>query len=278
MEDFVLPFSLFDVSQKGRIVCLKDEALKIIDQHQYPQIVNHYLLEILGLICVLGSDSKTKSIVTLQVSADKDSPISLLVADLEHNGGIRAYARFNEEKLKDLASPPPLQDIFLNGRMLFTVDFENDTSRYQAVVELKGETLTDCMAHYSKQSDQIPTDIKVFVQDSKSHLNGSRLVLAIMLQQMPIDQSALNDERDQKIEEWITILHFLKTLKAHEALNEDVSANTLLQRLFHEASLNIYNEKPLFFKCRCSREKVEQVIQSFKEEELNDLKEDGKIL
>ncbi|MBP9753331.1 MAG: Hsp33 family molecular chaperone HslO, partial [Proteobacteria bacterium] len=48
--------------------------------------------------------------------------------------------------------------------------------------------------------------------------------------------------------------------------------------LFHEASLNIYNEKPLFFKCRCSREKVEQVIQSFKEEELNDLKEDGKIL
>ncbi|CAO5674426.1 MAG: 33 kDa chaperonin [Holosporales bacterium] len=279
MNDFVLPFSLFNVSQKGRIVCLKDEAKKIIDQHDYPNIVNHYILEMLGLITVLGSDSKTKSLVTLQISADKESPISLLVADLEHDGGIRAYARFDEEQLKNLSINAPLLDVFKNGRMIFTVDFEKDTSRYQAVVELNGKTLTECMGHYCKQSDQIPTNIKVFVHDFKDSINSKTpLVLSLMVQQLPLDQTLLSDERDKKIEEWITIIHFLNTLKAEEALDCSISPQILLNRLFHEADLSIYQEKPLSFKCRCSKEKVEHVLNSFSQSDVESLKEDNKVL
>jgi molecular chaperone Hsp33 len=276
--DFVLPFSLFQVSQKGRLVYLGNEAQKILDKHQYPDLVNHYLLELMGLLSVLGSDSKTKSIVTLQVTALAESPISMIVVDLEHHGGIRAYARFDPEKIKDCTLETPLQEVFLDGHMTFTVDFEKDTKRYQAIVDLNGETLTECMQHYSKQSDQILTTIKVFVQDvTQRNDENSRLVSAMMLQQLPLDGSILSDEREKKIEEWVLIVHFLNTLKAKEALDIKISAQTLLQRLFHEADLSIYNEKPIFFKCRCSIEKVEQVLNTLSEEDKISLTTDGKI-
>lgn len=247
MQDYVLPFSTYSVGQKGRVICLKDTAHKIIEQHQYPPIVQHFLLELLGLLCVMGSDSKTKSLVTMQIKADETSPISLLVADLEHNGGIRAFARFNEDELSSCTKETPLQDIFKKGCLVFTVDFEQDLNRYQAIVDLKGSTLTESMKHYSHQSDQIPTALHVFVNEESRDTN-SKAVFALMLQQLPLDETLLPDAREEKIEEWIRSVHFMNTLTAHESLDDDLSSHTLLKRLFHDSNLKIYDEKSLFFK------------------------------
>lgn len=276
MSDHVLPFSTYSVGQKGRLVFLEANACKVLKQHQYPLIVQHFMLELLGLLCVMGSDSKTKSIVTMQIKADESSPISLLVADLEYDGGIRAFARFNEELLKNCTSETPIQDIFKNGCFVFTVDFEKDNNRYQAIVDLKGRTLTESMSHYCRQSDQIPTALHVFV-NHKEITQNKRLVAALMLQQLPLDEHLLPEKREEKIEEWVRSVNFMNTLSDKEALDDGISSDILLKRLFHDSDLAVYDKKPLFFKCRCSLEKVEQVLLSIRDEERESLKIDGKI-
>lgn len=267
--DFVLPFSLYNFSQKGRIVFLEDETKRIINQHNYPDLVNRYIIELLALLSVMASDTKTTSIVSLQVNASASSPISLIVADIESNGNMRAYARYDEEKVKSLSKDDALETIFENGSILFTVDFQSD--RYQTIVSLTGKTLTESMQHYSKQSDQIPTLFSIYMADE---LEG-RLATAIMIQQLPLSSDILPLEREEKIEQWVTISHFMNTLKSKEALS--LSAETLLFRLFHEADLQCHSKKALQFKCRCSEEKIRSIIESFSKEEKDSIMTDGYI-
>lgn len=274
--DSIYPFSLFNTSQKGRLVVLDECARSILKQHNYPAIVNHYLLELMALVSILGSDTKTKALITLQITADKTSPISTLVVDLEHEGGMRAYARFDEKRLETLDKNTPMQTLFENGHLLFNVDFEQDNNRYQAVVELCGKTLTESMTHYCKQSDQIPSHFNVQIADVYPTLPKGRLALGIMLQQLPIPQDALVQDREKALDEWTTSLLFLNSLKNAEALTEH-TAHKLLYRLFHEAILEEYTPKELYKKCRCHQEKIENVIKSFSPQEQKSLVEDGVI-
>lgn len=276
--DAVYPFSLFQTSQKGRLVLLDNVARSILVQHQYPKLVNHYLLELMSLISIMGSDPKTKALTTLQITADKDSPITMLVVDLEHAGGMRAYGRFDKNKLVNCSLETPLNELFLKGHMLFNIDFEKDNNRYQAAVDLSGKTLTESMAYYCQQSDQIPSQFNVHIKELKTDdLPEGRLASGIMLQQLPIDPQKNAADREQYIDEWTTSVHFMKTLKNDEALSNDLGAHKLLYRLFHDANLNEYTPRLLHKKCRCSLEKVEKLIKSFPEKEQQALIEDGKI-
>lgn len=275
--DSVYPFSLFNTSQKGRLVVLSDCARAILEQHNYPPVVNHYLLELMALISILGSDTKAKALTTLQITADKTSPISTLVVDFEHEGGMRAYARFDETLLAKYDANQSIETLFENGHMLLNVDFEKDHNRYQAVVELAGKTLTESMAHYCKQSDQIPSHFNVQIASVKNGLPKGRLALGVMLQQLPLAQDALMQDREKALDEWTTSLLFLNSLKNTEALSEDLTAHKLLYRLFHEALLEEYSPKEIYKKCRCTYEKIEKIIKSFTPQEQKSLIEDDTI-
>lgn len=273
MKDCVIPFSLFGCSQKGRIVTLDAQVQKIIDQHQYPDLVNRFLIELMAILTVLGSDTKSKCLLSLQINADALSPISLLVADLESNGNMRAYSRFDAEKIKSFTQESSLSDIFQNGYMVFTIDFDTKADRYQAVVELLGNSLTESIEHYCKQSDQIPTAFSIHINTTDALLPKA---IAMMMQQLPVEQNALSQEREEKIDQWSTILHFIKTLKKEEALSTEASA--LLYRLFHNVDLAIATEKKLQFQCRCSLEKIKSIISSFPKSEIDAITVNGAII
>ena len=51
--------------------------------------------------------------------------------------------------------------LFGQGRLAFTVDQGQHTQRYQGVVPLEGATLADCAHTYFRQSEQLPTGIKI---------------------------------------------------------------------------------------------------------------------
>lgn len=278
MMDMIVPFSLFNTSQKGRMMVLDEVARSILVQHDYPFIVNHYLLELMALAGVMGADQKTKALTTIQVVADKDSPISTLVVDIENEGGMRAYARFSKEAVQNIdCANTLLTDVFKNGHMLFNIDFEQNNNRYQAAVDLSGKTLTESMAYYCKQSDQIPSQLLTHIANVTEGLPKGRLALGIMLQQLPLPEHTLPEKRDHYIDEWMTSLHFLNTLKSDEALNSQLTCHDLLYRLFHDAFLQEYTHKILLKKCCCSLEKVEKLIGSFPEKEQESLIENGQI-
>src|SRR6185312_14850802 len=107
----------------------------------YPLAVARPLAEAMVLCAALATSLKYDGIFTLQISGD--GPIRLLVTDLTTDGALRGYAQFD------------------SWRLAFTVDQGQHTERYQGVVPLEGPTLADCAHTYFRQSEQLPTGIKI---------------------------------------------------------------------------------------------------------------------
>jgi molecular chaperone Hsp33 len=273
MNDSIFSFSLFDAHMKGRLVLLQEEALKAVYCHQYPHVINALLLEALSILTVMAGDAKTSAKVSIQISGEKDAIISKLLVILSSDSGMRTCANFNKEALEKQVNPT-IKDLFGVGRILFTVDFEQEDRPYQAIVELNKESLTESFLHYVHQSDQIPTALKVFV--SNEHSPEKRIACALMVQQLPINNLLL-EERENRIDQWAVILAYLETFKSSEALDNMISGENVLFRLFHEANLVLYEKNTFKFSCACNVTKIKTIIQSFKEEELKNLFVDGII-
>ena len=126
----------------------------------------------------------------------------------------------------------------------------NDTvHRYQGLVPLEAEQLSGALEDYFEQSEQLPTRIFLFA--------NSHFAAGLMLQKLPGESP---DEED-----WNRVSHLFETLTSQELL--ELSADTLLHRLFHEEGLRILEEKPLAFACSCSQERVEAMLLALGEEE-----------
>jgi len=56
-----------------------------------------------------------------------------------------------------------------------------------------------------------------------------------------------------------------------------VGAERLLFRLFHEHGVRVFNARAILDQCSCSREKIENVLNTFTAEEINSSIEHGRI-
>src|SRR5688572_31231264 len=157
-DDLVLPFQAEQADVVGRLVKLGPVVDTILSRHAYPQPVSQLLGEAVALTALLGAALKFEGKFILQASTD--GPVDLLVADYQVPGGLRGYARFSPERLGAL---PPGGRLLGSGHLAMTIDRGTDTERYQGVVPLEGETLTHAADTYFRQSEQLPTFIRLAV-------------------------------------------------------------------------------------------------------------------
>ena len=101
---------------------------------------------------------------------------------------------------------------------------------------------------------------------------------ALMIQRMPGEgHPDLPDEEADEM--WRRAVILMSSMTSGEMLDPAVSPNRLLYRLYHEDGVRVYETKPLAFHCRCSREKVAEVLSRFKPAELADMKtDDGRLV
>lgn len=278
--DTCVSFFIDNGAYQGRLIRLNKVLDEIISKHDYPRPVSAVLAENTVLGAMLSSMLKYDGLFTLQTKSD--GPISMIVVDVTSEGYLRAYASFDEQHLKnnqelrkttgEIEASPHLMG---KGYLAFTVDQGKDTELYQGIVDLQGKNLTECALRYFKQSEQIDTDIKLFLQapegDSKHWLAGG-----IMLQKMPTTGGHELSEEESK-NAWEEAKIFMQSLNADEIFNADLSSEELLHRLFHGNNLHVSNSKNYQFKCRCSREKLINTLSGFSEEEINSMIENGKI-
>ncbi|TIR44715.1 MAG: Hsp33 family molecular chaperone, partial [Mesorhizobium sp.] len=94
-----------------------------------------------------------------------DGPVDMLVADFTTPHSLRAYARFDADRLQALiASGEISQEKLLGtGVLALTIDQGAHTQRYQGIVQLDGTSLEKAARTYFRQSEQIPTDLRMSV-------------------------------------------------------------------------------------------------------------------
>lgn len=275
-SDFVLPFQLENTPIRGRLVQLNTSIQDIVGRHQYPPIVNRLLGELIALSSALANFFKFEGIFTLQVNGD--GPIRIMIVDVTHEGAIRAYARFDSEKIAKL----PLSTTSLHtllgttGYLAFTLDQNNTEDRYQGIVELSGVTFAECLHHFFRQSDQLETGIIVFSK-ADEEVSSDHLAGALIIQCMP-SGSGLSYEAIEEIKDaWLRSLSILGTTTPSELLSSQLSAQELLFRLFWEEGVRVFEERPLIAKCRCSRDRVSSMLKTFSPGDIQHMVKDGKI-
>ena len=309
-EGYIVPFILDHGMVRGRLVRLGTALSDIINTHNYPTIINHYIAEMIALGAALIMDMKTAGLITLQIT--NANIVRMLIVDLNSDGDIRACASWNEEALTNLlkeTTKPSFAQLFAGGNLTFTVSLAHQKEHYQAIVELNGATLSECMHHYFRQSAQIPTALFIGVQnnigaqisettsvplhhsdtnqtspsvvslhpDLPLMANNDYWAGAILLQRTPIDTTKELGDLEKEEDDWFTDVSLLATTKIHELLSGNLAPEQLLHRLFHERQLQITTFKGIQARCTCSRERIEEILKNFSKDDLIGMLVNNKI-
>lgn len=274
-DNVCLPFQIEGQDIKGRVVRLGDSIDKILKAHNYPDHISRLLGQSIALTALLGTIMKYDGILTTQMKGD--GPLRLMVSDYakdqnNQNGILRGYTGFDDNTPLNGS----LKDLFGKGAYLaITMDQGKFMERYQGIVELKGETITEAAEEYFKSSEQLPT--KVIISCEKDQ-NGKWQAGAIMIQHYARNtESETKREAEETEENWNTAQILLSSLKSSELLDENLSLQNLLIRLYHESGVRIFDHVMLFNGCRCSSEKIRTVLSSLDLEELIEIADDGII-
>lgn len=269
-DNIVQPFRLEKSNVRGRMVRIGHVLAQIMQQHNYPAPVSALLSEVATLCLLLSAMLKYEGIFTLQIKGD--GPIRMLVADVTHQGEMRAYASFDEQGVKKLAKRKKdthsgYYHLLGKGYIAFTVDQGQAENRYQGIVELKGDSIVEAVQHYLTQSEQIKTSFKLAVHPQ----DGQWRAGAIMIQQMPEEDAGKTVPAEVSLDDWTRAVMLLDTCSDGEMLSPVLHSADVLYRLFNEDGVRIYSPTHLRFKCRCSRGRVEDILRTIPQGELEDI-------
>lgn len=279
-DNLILPFQLETMAAQGRLVRLGSAVQDVVEAHDYPDAVSHLLADAQAVAGLLAGILKFDGVLTFQTKGD--GPVNILVVDVTSDGAMRGYAQFDAAAVarSSAAETGPQQMVprlLGNGYLAITVDQGADTQRYQGIVELQGATLADCAHDYLRQSAQIDAVIKLAAArvagaDGRPRWRSGGILLQRMAQLGVQDQSG--DSRDPEMEEaWRRAVVLLGSSTSDELTDPSLRPNDLLYRLFNEDGVRVFDTSPLFMKCRCSRDRVAEVLKSFPRSEIETMKD-----
>ncbi|MCK8780252.1 Hsp33 family molecular chaperone [Rhizobium sp. NTR19] len=293
-DDRVVPFQVEGLDVRGRAVQLGPLLNTILERHEYPAPVARLLSEAIVLTALLGTSLKFDGKFTVQTKSA--GPVDLLVADFSTPQSLRAYARYNEERLAEAVeagkTTPP--DLLGEGILAFTIDQGRGMTPYQGIVPLDGSSLEEIAGLYFRQSEQIPTKVRLGVaelydRDDNGKARHNWRAGGLVAQFLPEAPERMRhpdlhggdgDESETEWTEddaWNEARTLVETIDTDELTDPQVPIERLLFRLFHERGVRVYEPQPVLDRCSCSRERIKSVLDGFSAEEIEASQEDGRI-
>jgi molecular chaperone Hsp33 len=271
-DNVVLPFQIEGMDVRGRVARLGSAVDEILHRHDYPESVSRLLGEALALTALLGCALKFDGIFSLQLSGD--GPVTVMAVDFETPGTLRGYARFDDEKVwaREEAGEFDMRSLLGEGFLAMTIDQGGDTERYQGIVALEGAKLSDSVNAYFRASEQIPTAVSAAAERSgTSDSGGGWRAGAALIQHLPDRAAApglLKFTDDQEEESWVRAETLFETVRADELTDPALAPGQLIYRLFHEDGARVFEARPMVAGCRCSRDRVCDVLRRLPRNEL----------
>ena len=286
-DDVVLPFAVEPLDVRGRIVRLGASVDAILSRHAYPAPVSRVLGEAAALTVLLGASLKFEGRFQLQTKTD--GPIEMIVVDFDAPDRLRAMARFDKDKLAALGSGTlKTGDLVGSGYLAMTIDQGNDRSRYQGVVALEGQDFQEAAHQYFRQSEQIPTQVRLAVAEQFEDGRHTYRAGGLMVQFLPTspdrmrqadlspgDIPAGHPSNDlvapAEDDAWVEAKSLMATVEDHELVDPAVSSERLLYRLFHERGVRVFEPLSVHEECRCSQTRVMSMMRRFSAEDRRDM-------
>jgi molecular chaperone Hsp33 len=262
-SDTLMGFTLPSRNARGRAVRMEGVLEEVLRAHDYPAPITHLLGEALVLGVLMGGLLKGENAQMTMQAQTEGGIVSLLVCDYRA-GAVRGYADFDAERLAGLGANPSLQALFGGGYLAVTFETEG-RQRYQGIVPLEGDSLAEACESYFRQSEQIPTLIRVA---SRAGASG-RMAAGLLVQHLPDGEEGrerLHVRLDHP--DWEHVAVLAGTISHDELLDPALSLEAIAWRLFHEEDeVRVVPGAALSRGCRCTAAHYESIIARFPEEE-----------
>jgi molecular chaperone Hsp33 len=189
-------------------------------------------------------------------------PLEGLLVEATGSGGLRGYT--NNKVMNDLDGKDKINttDALGDGGIAQIIKSIPGKILNTAQLKVDPPTARTIAARFYNHSMQTPTAVEISV---KANHNGVISAHGITVERMP--------DGDQ--EAFIHILEQFDQGKVAPLLEKD-NVITIMTGLLKLSDAEERKTRELMFKCRCSKEKAEDIIQAVAAEELKELAEDGK--
>ena len=292
LDDVSIPFAVEPLDVRGRVVRLGPSVDAILARHGYPAPVARLLGEAAALTVLLGSALKMEGRFQLQTRTN--GAVDMLVVDFDTPDRMRAFARFDaqllaEAQARGAATPAELLG---SGHLAFTIEQGKELSRYQGLVALAGQGLEEAAHEYFRQSEQIPTLVRLAVAESLTGAGASWRAGGLMVQFLPEASdgrrppdlppgdapAGVEIHETPEDEAWAEARALAGTVEDHELVDPLLSSERLLYRLFHERGVTVFDPAPVREACRCSDLRIRDMLRQFTPQERRDMiGDDGRI-
>lgn len=245
---------------RGHLVHLDASWRALIEHRQYPEAIRNVLGEAVVASLLLAATIKFDGVLSLQLQGA--GPMHLLLAQCTSGLGVRGLARYREgadESARPL--PAGLADLIGAGNLTVTLESDDASQRYQGIVPITGARLAESLQTYFENSEQLPTRLWLYADE-----HGAS---GMLIQRLPgagtapggappADAAAVDDA-------WHRVQLIAATLTPEEL--RTLADAQILHRLFNEDDVRLFDSAPVFFRCRCSRERVSGMLQGLGESE-----------
>jgi molecular chaperone Hsp33 len=239
---------------RGHLVHLDAAWRALIEHREYPAAIRDTLGEAVAASLLLAATVKFEGVLSLQLQGD--GPVHLMLAQCTGGLGVRGLARYRDGVDRgEGADADRIADLIGAGNLTVTLETDDGAQRYQGIVPIAGQRLAESLQVYFENSEQLPT--RLWLHADAFGASG------MLLQKLPVadappgaegvDAAAVEDA-------WRRVQLIGETLTPEEL--QTLADAEILRRLFNEDDVRLFEPAPVYFRCRCSRERVSRMLQA----------------
>ncbi|MCE2860767.1 MAG: Hsp33 family molecular chaperone HslO [Oxalobacteraceae bacterium] len=244
---------------RGELIEISEAWQQVQSRRSYPAVVSTLLGEMMAAAALLSANLKFDGAIIMQIHGD--GPVQLLVAECDAALRLRATAKLREgAEISELAGLQQLVNAHGEGRFAITLDPTNKKpgqQAYQGIVALEGESVATVIENYMMRSEQLDTRLWLAADD--------KVARGLLLQKLPDEGGKTAALTDADV--WNRTVTLASTLNQQELLGTDIM--TLLQRLYWEETVRVFDPRHPTFHCGCTREKVGNMLKMLGREEID---------
>jgi molecular chaperone Hsp33 len=258
MTDTLHRFLIRPAAVRGEVITLTESWREIVARHPIPPPVRDRLGELCAAALLLAATIQFDGLVILQIHGD--GPVAIYVVECARNGHFRATVQLRDsvDPQSPMAPDTPLSALVnANGRGRFVVTLEPlDRTQpvTQGIVPFEGESVAEVLENYMARSEQVPTRIWLAANDTQ--------VGGLLLQRLPTEGGKPAPDLDG----WGRLQLLGETVTPSELCT--LAPEQLLHRLFWQEASNDHEQRAVRFACRCSRERVADMLRMLGPEEI----------
>ena len=269
-EDFLTKDRLIKgISKDGNLkisVVKTTDVVKTAREKHELSLLNTVLLgRALTGTMLMASELKGEERIKMRIEGK--GPVQLLVAEANRVGEIRGYVQNPQAELDYSRSDVSISDGLGVGVMTFSKTLYNEAEPQNSTIQLVEGNITDDMAYYMVQSEQIPSAVLLDVGiDETGNVTEAG---GLLIQRMPDAPEGVIEQLQEKLLQFDSI---------SDLFSQGKYIDDIMEMAMEPMEVKELDRQPVDFFCRCTRKRFVQALAMLGYEDLKEISDQGQEL